>query len=94
MNRNIRPPVAAFPRTPFYGLYRPGGVELELWPITVFDVKGIPASSRERIDAAIVAAERKPSGPHEAWIAADPLRGGFKVLVTGPHGLERSVSFG
>jgi hypothetical protein len=23
---------------------------------------------------------------------ADPLRGGFKVLITGPHGLERSIS--
>jgi hypothetical protein len=62
-------------------------------PITVFDVKGIPASSRERIEGAIVAAGRNLSAPHEAWIAADPLRGGFKVLVTGPHGLERSVSF-
>jgi hypothetical protein len=33
------------------------------------------------------------AAPHEAWIGADPLRGGFKVLMTGPHGLERSVSF-
>jgi hypothetical protein len=32
-------------------------------------------------------------GPHEAWIAADPFRGGFKVLITGPHGLERSAFF-
>lgn len=23
--------------------------------------------------------------PHEAWSAADPFRGGFKVLITGPH---------
>jgi hypothetical protein len=40
-----------------------------------------------------VAAGRHLTAPHEAWIAADPLRGGFKVLLTGPHGLERAVSF-
>ena len=32
-------------------------------------------------------------GPHEAWIAADPFRGGFKVLITGAHGLERTALF-
>ena len=32
-------------------------------------------------------------GPDEAWIAADPFRGGFKVLITGPHGLERTAVF-
>jgi len=26
-------------------------------------------------------------------IAADPFRGGFKVLITGPHGLERKAVF-
>jgi hypothetical protein len=62
-------------------------------PITVFDTKGIPATRRERIEAAVEAAGRNLSAAHEAWIAADPVRGGFKVLVTGPHGLERSVSF-
>jgi hypothetical protein len=30
---------------------------------------------------------------HEAWIAADPFRGGFKVLITGPHGIERIAAF-
>jgi hypothetical protein len=30
--------------------------------------------------------------PHEAWIAADP-RGGFKVLISGPHGMERTAAF-
>jgi hypothetical protein len=24
---------------------------------------------------------------------ADPFRGGFKVLITGPHGFERTVTF-
>jgi hypothetical protein len=62
-------------------------------PITVFDVKGIPSTRRDRIEAAVVAAGRNLSAPHEAWIAADPFRGGFKVFITGPHGLERSVAF-
>jgi hypothetical protein len=30
---------------------------------------------------------------HEAWIADDAFRGGFRVVLTGPHGLERTVSF-
>jgi hypothetical protein len=60
-----------------------------LLPITVFDVKGIPATRRERIEAA----GRQLVAPHEAWIAADPRRGGFKVLLTGPHGLERIAVF-
>lgn len=28
--------------------------------------------------------------PHEAWIAADPCHGGFRVLLTGPHGFEQT----
>jgi hypothetical protein len=62
-------------------------------PITIFDTKGIPATRRERIETAVVAGGRNLTAPHEAWIAADPLRGGFKVLLTGPHGLERAVYF-
>jgi len=62
-------------------------------PITVFDSKGIPATRRERIEAAVVAAGRQLTAPHEAWIAADPFRGGFKVLITGPNGLERTALF-
>jgi len=62
-------------------------------PITVFDVKGIPAHRRERIEAAVVAGGRHVSGPNEAFIAAGPFWGGVKVLITGPHGLERSVTF-
>ena len=45
------------------------------------------------MSTAVEAAGRTLSAPHEAWIAADPVRGGFKVLVTGPLGLERAVSF-
>jgi hypothetical protein len=62
-------------------------------PITVFEVKGIPAHRRERIESAVVAGGRRPAGPHEAFIAADPFRGGVKVHITGPHGLERTVTF-
>jgi hypothetical protein len=62
-------------------------------PITVFDVKGIPGNRRERIEAAVVAGGKHVSGAHEAFIAADPFRGGFKVLITGPHGFERAMQF-
>jgi hypothetical protein len=62
-------------------------------PITVFDVKGVPRARRERIEAAVVAGGRHTMGQHEAWIAADPFNGGFRVLITGPHGFERTVTF-
>lgn len=62
-----------------------------IMPITVFDIKGLPGNRRERIEAAVVAGGKHVSGPHEAWIAADPFRGGFRVLITGPHGFERTV---
>jgi hypothetical protein len=63
-------------------------------PITVFDMRGIPGHRRERIEAAVVAGGRQTIGPHEAWNTADPFRGGFKVLITGPQGFERTVAFG
>jgi hypothetical protein len=62
-------------------------------PLTVFSLRGIPTNRRERIEAAVVAGGRQASGPHEAWIAADPFNGGFRVLITGPEGFERSVTF-
>jgi hypothetical protein len=62
-------------------------------PITVFDTKGIPATRRERIEAAVVAGGKHVAAPHEAWIAADPFRNGVRVLITGPHGFQREVSF-
>ena len=60
-------------------------------PITVFDTKGIPAVRRERIEAAVVAGGNRISGTYEAWIAADPFRGGVRVLLTGPSGFERRL---
>ena len=62
-------------------------------PLTVFDIKGVPGARREGIEAAVVAAGRHTTGPHEAWIAADPFNGGFRVVITGPHGFERTVMF-
>jgi hypothetical protein len=62
-------------------------------PITVFDTKGVPGTRRERIEAAVVAGGRRARGPHEAWIVADPYKGGFRVLITGPQGFERTVVF-
>ena len=62
-------------------------------PVTVFDIKGVPGTRRERIEATVVAGGRNARGPHEAWIAADPFKGGFRVLITGPLGFERIVAF-
>ena len=62
-------------------------------PLTVFDIKGVPGHRRERIEAAVVAGGKLTTAPHEAWIAADPFKGGFRVLITGSHGFERTVIF-
>ena len=43
-------------------------------PLTVFDRKGISATRRERIEAAVEAAGQNLAQPFEAWIAADPFR--------------------
>ena len=62
-------------------------------PVTVFDIKGITGNRRASIEAAVVAGGAHTSKPYEAWIAADPFRGGVRVLITGPQGFERSVMF-
>lgn len=62
-------------------------------PITVFDIKGIAGHRRERIEAAVVAGGKHTTAPHEAWIAADPFNGGFRVLITGAQGFERTATF-
>ena len=61
-------------------------------PITVFDVRGVPGHRRERIEAAVVTGGRHVSLPYEAWIVADPFKGGFRLLITGPNGFERTVT--
>ena len=62
-------------------------------PLMVFDTKGIPATRRERIEAAVEAGGKHISKSYEAWITTDPFRGGVRVLITGPLGFERSVQF-
>ena len=57
-------------------------------PLTVFDCKGIPATRRERIEAAVEAAGKSQIEPYEAWISADPFRGGVRVSIMGPHGFQ------
>ena len=62
-------------------------------PLTVFDCRGISATRRERIEAAVEAGGKHVAQPYEGWIAADPFRGGVRVLITGPQGFERTVTF-
>jgi hypothetical protein len=62
-------------------------------PLTVFDCRGISATRRERIEAAVEAGGKHVAAPFGAWIATDTFRGGVKVLLTGPHGFERTVTF-
>jgi hypothetical protein len=62
-------------------------------PLTVFDCKGISATRRERIEAAVEAAGQHLAQPYEGWIAADSSRDGVRVLITGPQGFERTVTF-
>jgi hypothetical protein len=59
--------------------------------ITVFDIKGVPGTRRERIEAAVVAGGSHARGPHDGWVAPDPFNGGFRVLITGPEGFERTA---
>ena len=63
-------------------------------PLTVFDVKGIPATRRELIEAAIEKGGKHLAHTHEAWVATDSLGGGVRVLITGPQRFERRVLFG
>ena len=62
-------------------------------PVIVFDTKGVPATRRERIEAAVQAGGKHLKQAYEAWITTDPFRGGVRVLLTGPLGFERSVQF-
>jgi hypothetical protein len=56
-------------------------------PLTIFDIKGVPGSRRESIEAAVVAGGRHAPGQREAWIAVDPFKNGFRVLITGPRAI-------
>ena len=62
-------------------------------PLRVFDCKGIPATRRERIEAAV---ENRREVPYRTIRGLDLgrslPRGGVRVLITG-HGFERMVRF-
>ena len=45
------------------------------------------------MEAAVVSGGKHAGVPYEGWIAADPFRGGFRLLITEPHGFERTVIF-
>ena len=62
-------------------------------PLIVFDCKGIPATRRGRMQVAVEAGGRHVNEQYEGWIAADPFRGGVRVVITGPQGFERTVVF-
>jgi hypothetical protein len=61
--------------------------------LNVFDIKGIPATRRERIVAAVEAGGTDLKDSYEAWITSDPFGGGVQVVITGPLGFERAVQF-
>ena len=61
--------------------------------LLVFDCKAIPATPRERIETVAEAGGRHVKEQYEGWIAADPYRGGVRVVMTGPQGFERTVLF-
>lgn len=54
-------------------------------PLTIFDVKGVPGTRRERIETAIVAGAKHLKEPYEGWITVDPVRGGARLLITGAY---------
>ena len=72
---------------------RASSLTIEPVPLTIFDIKGVPGHRRERIEAAVVAGSKHASLSYEGWISADPFKGGFRLLITGPHGFERNVTF-
>ena len=62
-------------------------------PLLIFNTKGVPATRRERIEAAVEAGGKHMKESYEAWIATDPFRRGVRVVITGPQGFERTVQF-
>jgi hypothetical protein len=62
-------------------------------PLTVFDIKGVPYTRRERIKQAVVAGGKHLREPYEGWIAADPRGIGVRVTITGANGFDRTVAF-
>jgi hypothetical protein len=53
----------------------------------------VSLARRERIETAVVAGAKHLRDPYEGWIAADPFRGGVRLLITDAHGFQREVAF-
>lgn len=62
-------------------------------PLTIFGITGVSPTRRERVEAAVEAGGRRASKQFEAWILADPFGKMVRVLMTGPQGFERTVTF-
>ena len=62
-------------------------------PLTVFDIKGVPYTRRERIEQAVVAGGKHLREPYEAWITADQRGSRVRVTITGANGFDRQVTF-
>ena len=56
-------------------------------PLIVFDCKGIPATLAIGLKAAVEAGGRHMKEQYEGWIAADPFRGGVRVVITRLQGV-------
>jgi hypothetical protein len=61
------------------------------WPYSTARESPPPGGSASR--RAVEAAGQHIAQPYEGWIAADPFQGGVRVLITGPQGFERTVTF-
>lgn len=62
-------------------------------PLRVCDCKGIPATRREGIEAAVEAGGKSRLEAYEGWVATNPFCGDVRVLITGPLGFERHIEF-
>jgi len=51
------------------------------------------ATLRERIEASVEAGRRQVKEQYEGWIAADPFRVEWRVVITVPQGFELAVLF-
>jgi hypothetical protein len=61
-------------------------------PLTVFDIRN--PRQPPRADRGGGSRRCKhASEPYEGCFAADPFKGGFRVLITGGNGFERTVTF-
>jgi hypothetical protein len=60
---------------------------------SLLDIKGIPASRRESVKAAVLAAAQHLSEDYEAWIVPARRPPGYAVRIIGPRGFYREAKF-